>query len=113
MAREIIHVQVGQCGNQIGYSFWSNIKQEHLINENGTFEGKLDTNKDNMRLDKIDAYYKEISPYKFIPRACLIDLEPSIIDNIQASPIGKSFKPDNICVGSSDTTNNWFVFIYL
>ena len=29
MPREIITVQVGQCGNQIGRAFWSQALQEH------------------------------------------------------------------------------------
>ena len=29
MGREIIHVQVGQCGNQIGAKFWETISKEH------------------------------------------------------------------------------------
>ena len=31
MVREIIHVQVGQCGNQIGNAFWSTMLAEHKL----------------------------------------------------------------------------------
>jgi hypothetical protein len=27
--REIVHIQAGQCGNQIGNQFWSLLLQEH------------------------------------------------------------------------------------
>ena len=29
MPREVVHIQVGQCGNQIGTKFWETIAQEH------------------------------------------------------------------------------------
>ena len=29
--REIVHVQAGQCGNQIGAKFWEVISDEHGI----------------------------------------------------------------------------------
>ena len=38
MVREIIHVQVGQCGNQIGNIFWNTTGEEHHLDVSGTFE---------------------------------------------------------------------------
>ena len=32
MPREIITIQVGQCGNQIGSAFWDLLLQEHAKN---------------------------------------------------------------------------------
>jgi len=34
--REIVHVQAGQCGNQIGSKFWEVISDEHGIDPTGT-----------------------------------------------------------------------------
>ncbi len=36
MPREIVHIQAGQCGNQIGAKFWEIISDEHGISVNGT-----------------------------------------------------------------------------
>lgn len=36
MPREIVHIQAGQCGNQIGAKFWEIISDEHGISTNGT-----------------------------------------------------------------------------
>ena len=33
--REIVHVQAGQCGNQIGAKFWEIISDEHGIDPTG------------------------------------------------------------------------------
>ena len=37
--KEIVHVQVGQCGNQIGSKFWEVISEEHGIDSTGTYKG--------------------------------------------------------------------------
>ena len=34
--REIVNVQVGQAGNQIGQIFWQTIMDEHQINSDGS-----------------------------------------------------------------------------
>ena len=113
MVRELITIQVGQCGNNIGNAFWNTAAKDHHLGKDSKFEGKIDDPEERKRLERIDVYYQEISPYKFIPRACLIDLEPNIIDNIKASPIGSTFKPDNICCGTQSAANNWFAKIYI
>ena len=35
--REIVSIQVGQCGNQIGAKFWEVIGEEHGIDKDGQF----------------------------------------------------------------------------
>jgi len=52
-------------------------------------------------------YYQEAGTMRFVPRACLVDLEPGIMDVIKASPMGSLFKPDNMCFGASGAGNNW------
>ena len=107
--REIIHVQVGQCGNQIGNAFWGTMGKEHKLEPNGKFKGKKEDGDNQARLDKIDVYYQEAGTMRFVPRACLVDLEPGIMDVIKASPMGALFKPDNMCFGASGAGNNWYV----
>lgn len=43
MPREIITLQVGQCGNQIGGEFWKQLCSEHGINPDGTLKDLWDT----------------------------------------------------------------------
>jgi tubulin gamma len=38
MPREVITLQVGQCGNQIGTEFWKQLCAEHGINKDGILE---------------------------------------------------------------------------
>ena len=52
--REIVHVQGGQCGNQIGAKFWEVISDEHGIDPTGTYHGDSD-----LQLERINVYYNE------------------------------------------------------
>eukprot|EP00439_Symbiodinium_sp_Y106_P002363 s6851_g1.t1 len=52
--RELVHVQGGQCGNQIGAKFWEVIADERGIN----------------------VYFNEATGGRYVPRAVLMDLEP-------------------------------------
>jgi len=119
MVREIIHVQVGQCGNQVGNSFWKAVAAEHniegssgLYKEDETVE---DADGDGVpdELENIDVYFRGTMDNlkdprcKFIPRAVLVDLEPGTMDVIKASEMGKLFKPDNMCFGANGAGNNW------
>jgi len=107
MPREIVHIQVGQCGNQIGTAFWNTMRKEHHIKEDGLFEGDKTKLEDKQRLDKVDVYFKETGSLRFVPRAVLVDLEPGTLDVIKSSPIGKLFKQDNFVFGASGAGNNW------
>ena len=39
MPREIVHIQAGQCGNQIGAKFWEIISDEHGVDPTGEYNG--------------------------------------------------------------------------
>jgi tubulin beta len=59
--REIVHIQCGQCGNQIGAKFWEVISAEHGIKHDGSWDTDPATNpnKDEIQLDKINVYFNE------------------------------------------------------
>ena len=40
--REIVSIQGGQCGNQIGSKFWEVISDEHGVDPTGTYQGDSD-----------------------------------------------------------------------
>ncbi|EED43334.1 tubulin beta chain, partial [Enterocytozoon bieneusi H348] len=93
--REIIHVQAGQCGNQIGTKFWEEISREHGIDENGK---KCGCDGDDGWCDetnRISVYYNQSSSNKYVPRAVLVDLEPGTMEAIRNHPMGNIFRPDN------------------
>ncbi|XP_038819414.1 tubulin beta-2A chain-like isoform X4 [Salvelinus namaycush] len=100
--REIVHIQAGQCGNQIGAKFWEVISDEHGIDPTGSYQGDSD-----LQLERINVYYNEASGNKFVPRAILVDLEPGTMDSVRSGPFGQLFRPDNFVFGQSGAGNNW------
>jgi len=100
--REIVHLQAGQCGNQIGAKFWETMSSEHGINGEGMYEGDND-----LQLARVNVYYNEAMGGRYVPRAVLTDLEPGTMDTIRASSFGKLFRPDNFVFGQSGAGNNW------
>merc|ERR1712159_155736 len=100
--RELVHIQGGQCGNQIGAKFWEVISDEHGIDPTGTYHGDSD-----LQLERINVYYNEATGGKYVPRAILVDLEPGTMDSVRSGPFGQIFRPDNFVFGQSGAGNNW------
>ena len=82
--REIVHLQAGQCGNQIGAKFWEIISDEHGIDPTGTYHGDSD-----LQLERINVYFNEASGGKYVPRGVLVDLEPGTMDSVRSGPYGQ------------------------
>ena len=81
--RELVHIQGGQCGNQIGSKFWEVISDEHGVDPTGTYNGDSD-----LQLERINVYYNEATGGRYVPRAILMDLEPGTMDSVRAGPFG-------------------------
>jgi hypothetical protein len=94
--REILHIQGGQCGNQIGSKFWEVVCDEHGIDPTGRYVGTSD-----VQLERVNVYYNEASCGRFVPRAVLMDLEPGTMDAVSSGPYGRIFRPDNFVFGQS------------
>jgi tubulin gamma len=91
MPREIITLQVGQCGNQIGMEFWKQLCMEHGIGPEGIVaENSMYGD------DRKDVFFYQADDDHYIPRAILVDLEPRVIKSIQNSPYSKLYNPENI-----------------
>jgi len=106
MVREILHLQVGQCGNQIGNRFWQTVIAEHNVDGAGYLNKDLNDKDKALSEDKLNVYMRKTGE-RWVPRACLVDLEPGTVDVIKASPVGTLFKPDNFVFGASGAGNNW------
>ncbi|XP_071392751.1 tubulin, beta 6 class V isoform X8 [Centroberyx affinis] len=100
--REIVHIQAGQCGNQIGTKFWEVISDEHGIDPAGNYVGDS-----TLQLDRVNVYYNEASSHKYVPRAVLVDLEPGTMDSVRSGAFGQLFRPDNFIFGQTGAGNNW------
>ncbi|XP_016396146.1 tubulin beta-5 chain-like [Sinocyclocheilus rhinocerous] len=100
--REIVHIQAGQCGNQIGTKFWEVISDEHGIDAAGNYVGDS-----ALQLERMNVYYNEASSHKYVPRAILVDLEPGTMDSVRSGAFGQLFRPDNFIFGQTGAGNNW------
>ncbi|KAM1093140.1 hypothetical protein ACFX13_008422 [Malus domestica] len=73
---EILHIQGGQCGNQISTKFWEVVCAEHGIDGTRRYEGDSE-----LQLERINVYYNEASCGRYVPRAVLMDLELETMDS--------------------------------
>jgi Tubulin/FtsZ family, GTPase domain len=63
--REIVHIQAGQCGNQIGAKFWEVVCDEHGIDSTGSYAGN-----DDLQLERVNVYFNEASGGARPPPRC-------------------------------------------
>ncbi|KAH8412412.1 hypothetical protein KR009_001833 [Drosophila setifemur] len=104
MPSEIITLQLGQCGNQIGFEFWKRLCLEHGISPNGVLE---EFATDGM--DRKDVFFYQADDDHYIPRAVLLDLEPRVINTIMGSAYSKLYNPENVYLSKhgGGAGNNW------
>ena len=101
--REIITLQVGQCGNQIGMEFWRRLCHEHGISRDGILEDFAVHGG-----DRKDVFFYQADDSQYIPRALLIDLEPRVLSHVQAE-LPRLFNQENIYQHpeGGGAGNNW------
>lgn len=104
MAGEIITIQVGQCGNQIGKHFWLQLAKEHGIEK----DGQGITNNEEVRDDDTNPFFKLNDSNRYTPRALMLDLEPSAIQDVQNTFPG-FFNPRNTWISPEElgAGNSW------
>lgn len=104
MPREIITLQVGQCGNQIGSEFWKQLCLEHGIGPDGVLQDFAVGSK-----DRKDVFFYQADDEHYVPRALLMDLEPRVIHSIQTSAYKDLYNTENIFVDQEGggAGNNW------
>eukprot|EP01028_Stygiella_incarcerata_P002705 TRINITY_DN1514_c0_g1_i5.p1 TRINITY_DN1514_c0_g1~~TRINITY_DN1514_c0_g1_i5.p1 ORF type:complete len:401 (-),score=81.63 TRINITY_DN1514_c0_g1_i5:1350-2552(-) len=111
MPRELITIQVGQCGNQIGCRFWDLALREHAKHsKGGYFDDAMSTFFRNM--DKPGPDASEVSlrraPIKSLrARSVLIDMEEGVLQESLNGPLGELFDRSGILWASSGAGNNW------
>jgi len=105
MVREILHIQVGQCGNQVRYLFWQTVIDEHSIDGSGYYQGE------KPMWTWIKSRCSWDLQEKYVPRACFIDL-PGTVDVIKALLVCTLFMPGNFVYGAFRTGINWVIGHY-
>lgn len=97
MPREIITLQCGQCGNQVGTEFWKRLCVEHGIQTNGTLRPEAYTFN-----DRKDVFFYQADDDHYVPRAILLDMEPGVIQRIRRSSINALINAENIFIDKEE-----------
>ncbi|CAH1398089.1 unnamed protein product [Nezara viridula] len=100
--REIVVVQVGNCGNVIGSKFWELISDEHGIEPDGVWRGNT-----RLQLERIEVYYAEGRKKRYFPRCACLDIDQAITSAVQSGPYGRLIDSNNIVTKGDGTGNNW------
>ncbi|OAD80480.1 hypothetical protein PHYBLDRAFT_120420 [Phycomyces blakesleeanus NRRL 1555(-)] len=100
--REIISLHVGQAGVQIGNACWELYCLEHNINP----DGRLD-HPESVKNHSFETFFSETSGGKYVPRTVMVDLEPSVIDEVRTSSYRQLFHPEQLISGKEDAANNY------
>ncbi len=97
--REIVNINVGQSGIQIGGMQLAGLAQEHKVNLDGEYVGT----QPDLELMRIDSYLREVQEGKYVPRSINIDLDPQTIDKQLVGPLSGFLTPENFVVGNENS----------
>lgn len=111
MPREIITIQVGQCGNQIGRAFWELLLEEHSLtkNQDQLFDSALSSFFKNYDKDGYDISKKTDKQINCLKaRSIMVDSEEGVINQLFKSKIADLFDFESqVIQGVSGAGNNW------
>ncbi|XP_037938911.1 tubulin alpha-3 chain-like [Teleopsis dalmanni] len=98
--RECISIHIGQAGVQMGNACWELYCLEHGIQPDG-----------QMPTDNCDEAYTTFfstnNNGKHVPRSILVDLEPTVVDEVRTGTYRSLFHPDALITGKEDAANNY------
>jgi len=101
--REVLTVNVGQAGIQLGNAVWTQYCCEHSINKDGTLANKEADEKDKY----FTTFFEETGTGQFVPRNITVDLEPTVVDDVRTGPYSQMFHPEFLLNGKEDAANNF------
>lgn len=102
--REVISINVGQAGCQIGNSCWELYCLEHGIQPDGFLTPEKQS---APRDDGMSTFFAETGAGKYVPRAVYVDLEPNVIDEVRTGKYKSLFHPEQLISGKEDAANNF------
>lgn len=114
MPREIVLIQVGQSGNQIGWRFWELVLKEHrelarTKKKKAVFDDAMSSFFRNFDGQNHELFPKgstcSISHLK--ARAILVDMEEGVISQLLKSELGEIFDNTQLISDVSGAGNNW------
>jgi len=100
--REVLTVNVGQAGIQLGNAVWAQYCAEHKIQP----DGKLESDKE-LKDKYFTTFFEETGTGQFVPRNITVDLEPTVVDDVRTGAYAQMFHPEFLLNGKEDAANNF------
>ncbi|XP_014790511.1 tubulin alpha-8 chain [Octopus bimaculoides] len=107
LTRECISIHVGQAGVQIGNACWELYCLEHGIHPSGYLQQDNPDDADLNEEISFNAFFRETTAGKHVPRAVYVDLEPSVVDEVRTGMYSQLFHPEQLISGKEDAANNY------
>ena len=103
--REVISVHVGQAGVQMGNACWELYCLEHDIQPDGSIvKSENGLPKEG---DSYSTFFAETGAGRRVPRAVLVDLEPTVVDEVRTGHYKGLYHPEQLISGKEDAANNY------
>jgi len=116
MPRELITVQVGQCGLQVGTKFWDLVLREHAAAASASPIPVFDSSMSSF-FRHVDARVHPVldlgvsdppAPLQSLrARAVLVDMEEGVLSELKRSDLAELFDTANMVQDVSGSGNNW------
>jgi len=106
--REVLTVNVGQAGIQLGNAVWAQYCAEHSIDPTGK-QTEVETSADGKKekTKYFTTFFEETGTGQFVPRNITVDLEPTVVDDVRTGPYSQMFHPEFLLNGKEDAANNF------
>jgi len=102
--RECISIHLGQAGCQIGNACWELYCLEHGIQPDGQMPSDKTIGGGD---DSFTTFFSETGAGKHVPRAVMVDLEPTVVDEVRTGTYRQLFHPEQLITGKEDAANNY------
>uniref|UniRef100_F1KXF3 Tubulin alpha chain n=1 Tax=Ascaris suum TaxID=6253 RepID=F1KXF3_ASCSU len=96
-------MHVGQAGVQIGNACWELFCLEHGIQP----DGYMPPDNREGAGDSLSTFFSSTGGGRYVPRAIMVDLEPTVVDEIRTGPYKRLFHPEQMVTGKEDAANNY------
>jgi len=100
--REVLTVNVGQAGIQLGNAVWAQYCAEHQIKPDGKLQDEKEA-KDKY----FTTFFEETGTGQYVPRNITVDLEPTVVDDVRTGAYAQMFHPEFLLNGKEDAANNF------
>ena len=89
----------------MGNACWELYCLEHAIQPDG--HSVYSSNSIRGSDDSFDTFFSETGSGKHVPRAVLVDLEPTVVDEVRTGSYRDLFHPQTLITGKEDAANNF------